>query len=222
MSSLMERAHSLVTFLGNVLPSNYEIVLQDVEAGKIIAIEHSEVSGRHKDAPLTDYALKVIADERWKSADYELNYSGLTKDNKILRSSTFFLKENGVLLGMICINANTTVYEDLSRAILKLGGLFTESQEMPVVATTSELPIENFSRSYTDIIGSTISSILETKGNIHVSRLTQEEKLEIVCELNNQGIFLIKGAISEVAEKLGCSDASIYRYLSKLNKQKQQ
>lgn len=220
MSSIMERAKSLVAFLGNVLPLNYEIVLQDVAAGKIIAIEHSEVSGRHKDAPLTDYALRVIADERWKNTDCELNYSGRTGDNKILRSSTFFLKEEGQLLGMICINVNTAVYESLSYEILKLGGLFLKPQNSPLAVSADESPIETFSKSYTDVIGSTISSILESKGNIHVSRLTQGEKLEIVGELNKQGVFLIKGSISEVAERLGCSDASIYRYLSKLNKQK--
>lgn len=220
MSSIMERAKSLVAFLGNVLPLNYEIVLQDVAAGKIIAIEHSEVSGRHKDAPLTDYALRVIADERWKNTDCELNYSGRTGDNKILRSSTFFLKEEGQLLGMICINVNTAVYESLSYEILKLGGLFLKPQNFPLAVSADESPIETFSKSYTDVIGNTISSILESKGNIHVSRLTQGEKLEIVGELNKQGVFLIKGSISEVAERLGCSDASIYRYLSKLNKQK--
>ncbi len=32
---------------------------------------------------------------------------------------------------------------------------------------------------------------------------------------------MIKGAVSEAALKLNCSDATIYRYLSKISKQEQ-
>ena len=44
----------------------------------------------------------------------------------------------------------------------------------------------------------------------------KEEKIRIVESLHHAGIFYMKGAVSEVAAQLGSSEATIYRYLSKL------
>lgn len=50
-------------------------------------------------------------------------------------------------------------------------------------------------------------------------RLTVDEKMEIVRRLNGDGFFLMKGAVSQIAMILGTSEATIYRYLSSVNKQ---
>ena len=47
-------------------------------------------------------------------------------------------------------------------------------------------------------------------------RLTMEEKIRIVENLHRAGLFSMKGAVSEVAAQLGASEATVYRYLSKL------
>ncbi len=44
--------------------------------------------------------------------------------------------------------------------------------------------------------------------------MTKDDKINIVAELNKKDVFLIKGALSEVAKLIGTSDATIYRYLS--------
>ena len=62
-----------------------------------------------------------------------------------------------------------------------------------------------------------LHSALESSG-VPVDRLTQEEKMKVVEQLNNKGVFLLKGAVSEVARQMASSEATIYRYLSKLNK----
>ena len=43
-----------------------------------------------------------------------------------------------------------------------------------------------------------------------------EEKIRIVENLHRAGLFSMKGAVSEVAAQLGASEATVYRYLSKL------
>ena len=40
---------------------------------------------------------------------------------------------------------------------------------------------------------------------------------EIMDILNRKGVFLLKGSVSYVAKELHSSEASIYRYLGKLN-----
>ena len=52
---------------------------------------------------------------------------------------------------------------------------------------------------------------------VPVERLTQDEKMEIMAALNRKGVFLLKGSVSYVAKELHSSEASIYRYLGKLN-----
>ena len=43
-------------------------------------------------------------------------------------------------------------------------------------------------------------------------------KFEIIEELDSSGAFLVKGAVKDVAAILGCSQATIYRYLSNVKK----
>ena len=43
--------------------------------------------------------------------------------------------------------------------------------------------------------------------------LKPEQKLEIVRELFQKGIFSLKGAVTQVAEVMRVSEPSIYRYL---------
>ncbi len=70
----------------------------------------------------------------------------------------------------------------------------------------------------TSIAGATASIVSEVVSNypVPVERLTQDEKMEIMA-LNRKGVFLLKGSVSYVAKELHSSEASIYRYLGKLN-----
>jgi DNA invertase Pin-like site-specific DNA recombinase len=63
----------------------------------------------------------------------------------------------------------------------------------------------------------TIKEVIADKG-IEKERLTANEKIRIVQELQHKGLFRIKGAVSEVAALVLTSEATIYRYLSKINK----
>ena len=55
---------------------------------------------------------------------------------------------------------------------------------------------------------------------VPVDRLNQEEKIEIVRDLEGKGVFMLKGAVSEVAEKLGVSEATLYRYIRIVSNEK--
>ena len=219
---ILEYGEKIVEFLGQTLGNNCEIVLQDIEKGCIRAIANGHVSGRQVGAPLTDLTLKMAAEGEWKHLDYQCNYTGLKKDGHLLRSSTFFLKENDVLRGMICINVDDSKYEELSRQILMLGGTGKQTVMLPTAGEEKDSApaIEKFSENIHDVVHNVVSEVMRQYGNIPMSRLTQDEKLEIIQKLNEQGIFLIKGAIFEVAEELECSEASVYRYLAKINKSK--
>ena len=50
------------------------------------------------------------------------------------------------------------------------------------------------------------------------NRLTYMEKLMVMKKFEERGVFLFKGAIPEVAQQLGISEATAYRYLSKIER----
>ena len=51
---------------------------------------------------------------------------------------------------------------------------------------------------------------------VTAERLTSDERLKIIAALEANGIFLLKGAVKDVAVGLHCSQASVYRYLSQV------
>ena len=74
--------------------------------------------------------------------------------------------------------------------------------------------VENFVSSLPDAVQAAITDV--TGSALPPDRLTMDEKIRIVEDLQQAGIFYMKGAVSEVATQLGSSEATIYRYLSKL------
>ena len=48
------------------------------------------------------------------------------------------------------------------------------------------------------------------------TRMTVEEKTEVVSALNDCGVFNIRGSVQEAAKKLNMSEPSIYRYIKKI------
>ena len=53
---------------------------------------------------------------------------------------------------------------------------------------------------------------------VTADRLTPDERIQIIASLETGGIFLLKGAVKDVADALHCSQASVYRYLSQIKK----
>jgi predicted transcriptional regulator YheO len=214
----VETVKSIIGFLGKACGENCEIVLQDLREGKmeIVAIANGHISGRKVGAPPTDFALRLVAQDVWKNRDYICNYEGKTKDNRFLHSSTFFIKnkKKDQILGMLCVNIDTSKYTQLSDAVLRLTGLGPVSGIKP----SEEPQIENFHENMEEIIKSVLQEM--GLGDKPHSRLSQEERLTVIERLIGHGIFLLRGSVSSVAEKLHCSEASMYRYIAIVNKRK--
>ena len=224
---LLQQFSKLTEFLGRALGPDYEVALHDLtdKDCSIVAIANNHISGREIGAPLTNVALKIIADRSYLTSDYRVHYRGVSADGKMLRSSTFFIKDDaGALIGMLCINFDDSRYKALSDSILGLchpdtfvetNFLFDEQR-----LATQLLPeeLESFQHTPRGVAGSEVANVLRDL-NVAADRLTQDEKMEVVGVLESRGVFLLKGAVKDVAEALCCSPASVYRYLSKLRKE---
>jgi predicted transcriptional regulator YheO len=205
---IMNIASRMVEFLGKAYGETCEVVLQDLRPGKmrIVAIANGHISGRSVGAPLTDLALRLITQGVWKTKDYICNYEGRTRDNRTLLSSTFFIKSEGKLLGMLSVNVDVGQYTRISEDILRLAGL------NPVISQPAAgSQTENFYDNMEEIIKSVFK---ELKMEDSPEHLSQTDRLAVIERLMDRGIFLLKGSVNTVAQKLRCSEASLYRYIS--------
>ena len=225
-NALLQQYVKLTEFLGVALGPDYEVALHDLtdKNRSIIAIANSHISGREIGAPLTNVALSILMDKSYETQDYRLHYSGVPAGGKKLRSCTMFIKQNGRLIGMLCINFDDSRYQALSNQILQLchPDLFAQrlfrSEEggSPPPQSPPHRP-ETFRNSTEAVALDAIHHELERLG-VSAERLTSDERLQIITALEESGIFLLKGSVKDVAVGLRCSQASVYRYLAQIKK----
>lgn len=208
-----ERFGNLVKFLGDALSDEYEIVLHDIDknGSSVCAIENSHISGRTVNSPLTGFALELLKNKVYEEKDYLVGYKSVTSQGKYIQGSTFFIKNDKKIAGMLCINYDNTEYKNLSDKILKLGNIVKSDEPQEIVPATNGA-VEQLSESIEDIIASVIEPSILHGDTI----LKPEKKQEIVTLLFNKGVFNIKGAVLEVSKILNMSEQSVYRYLKKV------
>lgn len=224
---MLRRYSVLVDFLGQTLGPDYEVTLHDLDPASdnsIVAIANGRVSGRTIGDPLGKKAREMLAHKEFENHDYRLNYSGQLVSGKMIRSSTLFIKDdNGKPVALLCINFDDSRFHALNDNLLKLihPANFTQDQffsaEMMAAVSQPVAPAEPEELFHNDVVGIMNALFDEAAKNITIplDRMTQEERTHFITQLYERGIFRFKGAVQYTAERLGCSQASIYRYLSK-------
>lgn len=213
-NALLQHYVKLTEFLGQALGPDYEVALHDLtdKNRSIIAIANNHVSGREIGAPLTNVALSILQDKSYESSDYRLHYYGVSINGKDLRSNTMFIKQDGRLIGMLCINFDDSRYRAISNQVMGLchPDIFVEDVVMPAAPEPGAAPSparhtpEKFHNSTEAVAVDAINRELERLG-VTADRLTSEERLKIIEALEANGIFLLKGAVKDVAAGLHCS-----------------
>lgn len=226
-SALLQSYIKLTEFLGHALGPDYEVALHDLtdKNRSIIAIANRHVSGRQVGAPLTNVALKILRDGSYEDSDYLIHYRGQSATGKTLRCSTLFIKSGEELIGMLCINYDDSRYRAVSEEILRLchPDSFVETNfqldEDHVTELSSGEQEETFQNSIDAVAADAVTRELERAG-VSAEQLSADKRLQIIQNLESSGVFLLKGAVTDVAEALGCSKASIYRYISQVKSDK--
>jgi len=104
-----------VKAIAEMFGNKCEVLIHDFSHPQhsIVVIENGQVIGRKIGDPITDLALSV-----WKKNSYEnkkidriVNYKNKTKNGKMLKFSTVFIRNNQKkIIGCICINYDITVH----------------------------------------------------------------------------------------------------------------
>ncbi len=213
-----EKTAQLLPFLREALGPDAEILLCDTE--RILYAEHPITDRVKPGNRLGDMERSFIEEEIYKTRDSVTNYRALLPSRERLRASTLFLRnEDGSLAGFLTINIRVEsmlqardVIDTLINGATPYSAGFVQKKGTPAPQPELFSRYEGVTIVVSDIIHTVVEEFLGDFG-VSADRLTAAERQQIVHELDNRGVFLVKGAISEVAKQLGCSEATIYRYL---------
>lgn len=209
---------NILPFLGETLGPDAEILLCDTE--KVLYATNPITDRMKPGNKLGDMERSFMEEGTYKAQSSVVNYRALLPSRERLRGSTYFLKnEDGSLAGFLTINVRV-------EGLLHLRDIFDSminggpsSCVQPAVSKPNAPHAPNLYNRYEgvtvmveDIIHAVIEEYLKSFG-IPAERLTSTERQKIVQELDRRGVFLVKGSVAEVAQRLGCSEVTIYRYL---------
>ena len=219
MEAIMKEYCELVNFLGKVMGQDYEIVLHDLTNmdNSVVAVANGHVSGRKLGSPMNENGLRLIKSEAWKEHQEFIRYRGYSKKtDRLLCFTRFVMNEAGEPIGMLCINYD---YDANQKLLDRLAG------QLGIAALPDEVESEKIFQKDTEKFPDSMEEVVYAICNnvmaevaVPADRLSQEEKIAIVEKLDAKGVFLFKGAVSLVAGRLQTSEATIYRYLSKISR----
>lgn len=217
VNETVRRFLPMVDFLEQILGKNSEIVLHDFSDPDhaIVDIRNGIVSGRKIGGPATDLALEIMHDPKYRDLPFITGCEGRGAGGKTLESATYFIREDGEIVGMLCVNTDLSAVRNISAMAQQLMACF---DAVPVRTEPSPIEVESLSESTQELIDRNISELLESRGQ-DVASLGQTDRVDVIRHLNGNGVFMLKGAVACAASALGISEPSVYRYLQKVRKE---
>lgn len=197
-------AHGIAAQFG----SNCEVVVHDLQnhdyEHSIVTIVNGHVSGRQiGDAP-SHIVLKSLQNGR-KQLNDKLAYLTKTKDGKILKSSTIYIRdEDDEIVGILGINYDISLILAMEEQLHSLSGTETEPAQA-----------EPISVNIGDLLDELIDQSLHSIGK-PTTLMTKDDKVQVVKQLNEAGVFLITKSSVKVCEALGISKYTLYSYLDQI------
>jgi len=145
----------LVDFIAECMGENTEVVLHDLTDyhQSVVAIRNGNISGRSVGSPITDLSLKVLKAAIFEQVPYMANYQGVAKNGHMLKSSTYFIKDDSErFVGMLCVN---TDYHNL----VESRNLLTDLIAMLKIPNESSIISENLNMNVQDLVMNNIHRI---------------------------------------------------------------
>ncbi|HAJ33549.1 MAG TPA: hypothetical protein DCK79_09300 [Candidatus Atribacteria bacterium] len=204
--------------IAQMFGKNCEVVLHDFNRPQhsIVDIQNGHVTGRKIGDPITDFALSV-----WRKGGYGkrkedkiVNYKTKTKDGKILRSSSVFIRDDQKkIIGCLCINYDLTEHLMFNKIVEEL------CTTIDLDKGKSKEETETFTGDVDEVLENIIEEAIEKVGK-PVSMMQKGDKLMVAKIVDEKGGFLIKGAINQLAAEINVSRYTIYNYMEELKSKK--
>ncbi|MEG0617337.1 MAG: helix-turn-helix transcriptional regulator [Oscillospiraceae bacterium] len=173
----------------------------DMESS-IVAIENGQVSNRKVGDGPSHVVLEAMQKNGCK-ADH-LAYLTKTRDGKILKSSTMFVKDaSGNAKYIFAINY------DITGLLIAKSGIDTLVSTAPESAHTEpERIVQSVNELLDELIDQSVALVAKP-----VALMTKDDKIKAIQFLNAAGAFLITKSGDKVSKYFGISKYTLYSYL---------
>ena len=211
----LSRYIPFVDFLAEVLGRNSEIVLHNLKDldYSVVAIRNNHITARQVGDPATDYVLRMVQQGIDKKEDFSINYRDIAnRNNQKIKSASLYLRRDGEIVGMICVNTDETLFSEIEKSIDALElllGTYQNNREK------NDVSRETVSRSVEEMAENIVMELSIKKG-ISTNQFKQDDKFEAIEILYDNGFFLLKGAVPEASTLLKISEPTVYRYLQNI------
>ncbi|MBT9319535.1 helix-turn-helix transcriptional regulator [Actinobacillus pleuropneumoniae] len=194
----------IVDGIAALIGDHCEIVLHSLEflENSAIYIANGHNTDRKIGSPLTDKALKSL--HQMKTDSVSKPYFTRSKGGVLMKSVTIAIRNSKQhVIGFICININLDV--PVSQFLSTFIAPLQEDEDTSV----------NFASSVEELVIQTIeNTIEETMADRNVAN--NNKNRHIVVSLYEKGIFDIKDAINQVADRLNISRHTVYLYIRQI------
>jgi len=208
----------IADFLSKVIGDNTEVLIHDFTSYQesIVHIINGHISNRAVGDSITDLVLEFLKNESKGDNQYLCNYNSKTYNDKVLYSSTFFIRdEKNDVVGALCLNSD---YSEIEKSFSLISSFLPNFTNQRITSAKPDVK-ENLSSDSQQMTLNKIDSVVAEFG-ITPDRMTIDEKTKIISELHEYGVFMLRGSVQEAAQKLSMSEPSIYRYIKKIKSDK--
>ena len=204
-ASTLEFLFHLAKGLARQFGPNCEVVVHDLSTNdpdsSIVAIENGHVTGRKVGDGPSHAVLEGLRAGAGKVEDH-LCYLTRTKDGKILKSTTLYLRDDGgEPIGIFGINYDITLMLAMEEALKSFTAAEHEAREPQAIT-----------RSVADLLDELIEQSVKLVGK-PVALMTKEDKVKAIQFLNETGAFLITKSGDKVCKFFGISKYTLYSYI---------
>ena len=184
---------------------NCEVVVHDLDSNdpnsSIVAIENGHVTGRKVGDGPSHVVLEALRSGRENLTDH-LSYLTRTKDGKILKSSTIYVRDDdGEAIGIFAINYDITLILAMEDTLMQFTATEPDTHEP-----------EPITRNVSDLLDELIEQSVKLVGK-PVALMHKEDKVKAIQFLNETGAFLITKSGDKVCKYFGISKYTLYSYL---------
>lgn len=201
---ILKSYESVVDGLAMLIGSYCEIVLHSLEDLKCSAVRiaNGEHTGRKIGSPITDLALRMLHDMAGDDSSVSKTYFTRAKSGALMKSVTIAIRNREQrVIGLLCINMNLDV--PFSQVM----------QTFMPPQTQEEVPSPvNFASSVDELVAQTLEFTIE-EVNADRNVANNVKNRQVVLNLYEKGIFDIKDAINQVADRLNISKHTVYLYI---------
>ena len=202
MDALKQIAHGIAQQFG----TNCEVVIHELSDksaySSIVAIENGHVTGRKVGDGPSHVVLEQLGSNDDQVAD-QLAYLTRTKDGKILKSTSIYIRDaGGKVAAILGINYDISALQLFETNLHSFITVDQQTRREPerITLSVSEL-LDDLIRQADELVGKP------------VALMTKDDKVKAIRYLNSSGALLITKSGDKIAKHFGISKYTLYSYL---------